>query len=210
MPHRIQKVLAQAGTSLADVYDVEGSVAGIEELDSESVKTVHEMGSVIMSERLSGTMVVITTIALAQTLTWDVAVALPPRFNTRILGVQVFSNQSITRSATAQVSISNQADDGDLPIWAWNSGAGSDDSRSIRARLFAGTLGTFVQLTPGDAQLTPSLLVGTEQPIDTAVLRFRGLTATFGAGTVVHEAVVYNAFPALRGVSSRGLPMPSW
>ena len=55
------KILAQAGISLADVYDVEGSIAGTDELLSEDVSLVHEMGGHMMSERCRSFVVTLAT-----------------------------------------------------------------------------------------------------------------------------------------------------
>ena len=43
------KILSQAGISLADLYNVEGSIAGIEQLDTRELPIVHEMSGTIFS-----------------------------------------------------------------------------------------------------------------------------------------------------------------
>jgi len=203
-----KKILGQAGTSLADLYDVEGSIAGVEQLDSEDVKVVHELGSTILSERLSGAITVLSSGAVGQSLTWDVTLVFPPRFTSRILGIVVITNMS-ARSDNCQLSVSAAGNDQDFPLWSWSVGDAGDDARNIRIANFS-ILGGQVELVPGTTARTPSLLIGTEQPIEIAGMRFRGKTSAFGAGTVIHEALIYQAFPSLRGVSSKGLPLPSW
>lgn len=204
------RILSQAGQSLADVYDIEGSVAGLEELDSAEVKTVHEMGATIASERMSGQLVVVTSTALAQTLTWDATLGLPRRFIDRILGIQVLADAD--RVLTAGVFVQDAGPGGsfaEIPIWSWD--AAVDGVKTIRTSLQESTR-NLILLQPTQ-MLGPSMLIGSEQPLPTGQLVFRGVTTTFGAGTVTVRMVAYLAFNEIiggGGLSSKGLPLPSW
>ena len=200
------KILGQAGTSLADQYDVEGSIAGLEELDSEEVKVVHEMGGTLFSERLSGSVNSGSTGAILQNIQFDVGVSFSQV--TRILGIQVVSTDP-ARILRAQVSISSPAafDDTDLPVWFWD--VGTDGFRTANVRI-AGALQTVQIMVPAITPLLPSLLTGQGSPRGVFTLNLRGRTSGFGAGNVTTQMLIYAAFPQVAGLSSKGLPVPSW
>jgi len=205
----VAKVLAQAGVSLADVYNVVGSVAGVDELVSREVHLTHEMGQTIFSERLSATAEVIATSGLAQNISFDIRFSLGATIPRRLLALQVFADVT-TRIATAQVSVNSGALAGtDVPIWSWQVGAGSDFERLIRQEVATSTTNRF-QLVSTEPPQIPNFLMGTLQPNSVPDLMLRGVTSGFGAGTVVLSAVFYLAFADVRGLSSEGLPMPSW
>jgi len=199
------KVLSQAGTSLADVYDVEGSIAGVEELLSKDVSLVHEMGAAIFSERASAAIRRMTSTSIAQTLTWNVVLQDLPVTPARILGVAVVSDNA-SRISNAQVSVRGDLADREIPIFVFNGTAQTiifqDDVLGL------GTFG-YLENVPGLAGL-PGLLMGSDQPQVINEIAFRGLSTTFGAGTVEAIALIYIAFAALGGVSSYGLPIPGW
>lgn len=203
------KILSRAGITLADLYDIKGSQAPVNDLLSEDVHLSHEMGSTIFGERFSGVLTVLSTGAIAQSTAFDVALPNPPRFTSRILGISVLANNA-GRTSRAQVSVATALNDQDQILWSWETGAGNDVARGIRAVGFGVGASTFSQLVPGDAQLTPQFQIGTEQPFEVASLHFRGNSSGFGAGTVILEATIFQGFPSLRGVSSKGLPIPSW
>ena len=199
------KILSKSGDSLADVYDVKGSIAGIEELLSKDVNLVHEMGATIFSERLSGRILSITTGAILQDTQFDVAFSFSE--TSRLLGLQVVST-SPSRISRCQVSITSgpSFDNTDLPIFIWDSTLGS---RAINV-LIGGALQVLSILIPAQAQLIPNLMLGFDSPRPSSTITMRGLTTGFGAGNVTITALVYVAFPQLGGVSSRGLPIPGW
>lgn len=209
------KVLSKSGDSLADSYDVEGSVAGIEELQSRDVSLIHEMGGVLVSERLVGIFAAMQALDVAQSTTFAVV------FDTsltrgavcgRILGVNVVADVT-ARVTTCQVSVAriDAGSQGDHPIWAWEVGAGTDFERVIRMQQNGGAVADVIQLvpSPGSVQI-PSFTVGLAQPLPIPRIVMRGTTAAFGAGTVTIDANVYFLTPELQGVSSRGLPLPGW
>ena len=201
------KILSKSGDSLADVYNVQGSIAGIDQLLSEEVHLVHEMGSTIFSERLSSSILVLDTAALSQTTDFAINFFLG-RTTARILGVQVLANQSpVTRILRASVNISTPIPITDMPIWTWVPA----DLESTVNIIIAGSssLGKF--LMNGNNRLLPNITIGSDQPFGTTpTISFRGKTATFGAGTVIVTALIYFAFASAGGLSSRGLPLPGW
>ncbi len=200
------KILSQSGVSLADAYNVEGSIAGVEQLDSEAVKTVHDMGSTMFSERLAGRALVIASGAIAQSATWSVNFSVQP--NTRILGIVVAINVT-ARVLLASLEItSGPADDNTgVPFWYWND---TVDAESQLLVLIAGSIADTLILQPSMVPVLPNLLVGNDSPRPTSTITFRGKTPAFGAGTVTAQALIYLAFPEQQGLSSRGLPLPSW
>jgi len=211
MPSR--KILGRAGVSLADVYDVEGSQAGLGQLDSEEVKTVHEMGGVITSERLQGRVIVMDATALAASTTWDIEVGLGGGV-VRIAGVQVVSDNTTGRVNHMTVGINMQsAAATDSLLFSWDISTALDLQKPVRMD-FQGTVATLSRYFEGaGAQGYPSMSFGATQVIPGVtipVMTFRGLTTAFGAGTITPRALIYVVFASTIGISSRGLPVPSW
>jgi len=195
--------------SLADSYDIEGSIAGVEELLSQDVSLVHEMGNTIFSERLSGRMVNFETAAIGQSTAFvggfvtDLEVPVM-----RILGVEVMVD-TVDRVADMCVSISQGAGTvgNEMPIWVF---AGGSNYRTVRF-LVDGTLANQNVADPVPAfTKLPNILVGRPQPETTSIMNVRGTTTAFGAGDVTITVAVYLAFPQGQALSSRGLPVPSW
>jgi len=206
-----RKVQAQTGTSLGDAYDVVGSSVAIDTLEDREVHLVHEMGSTIFSERLSGSVVVLTTGAIAQSIVFDLAFGVPPFTPRRLYAVTVIADVS-GRTAQAQVSIGETTPgaEQDVPIWSWASGAGDDIERIIRIQMRGGAVANRFQLASGTQSMVPNMLIGTEQPFPVEQVHFRGISTAFGAGTVTIDAIIYTLFPGITGTSSRGLPLPGW
>jgi len=202
------KVLGKNGDSLADVYDVRGSIAGVENLHSADVSLVHEMGSVLMSERLSGTILRITTGAIAQNITWGVLLTGLPRNISRILNIGVFTNAA-ARIGRVMVAIRQTSSGREVPIFTWDPAV--DQTIAINLDDNGAGAANLSYLRPAAGlDLTPGILLGSDQFEQTDVLVSRGVTTGFGAGTVTITAVLQLAFTELRGVASRGLPVPSW
>ncbi len=204
------KILAKSGDSLADVYDVKGSIAGVEELLSQDVNLVHEMGGVIFSERVGSNVLEIATGAIAQSTDFNINFNLG-RGPRRLLGVQVFHSSTIgtARIDHCQVSITTPpaGSNTDIPIWYWNAGVNATQEISV---MKGGVLADLNLLVPSVPPLLPNLLMGDDQPNTAPLITMRGTTIAFGAGTIVISVHVYFAFTQLGGVSSRGLPMPGW
>ena len=202
------KILSQAGNSLADVYDVEGSIAGIEHLETHDLPIVHEMGATVFSERFSTDIRRATSGALAQNTAWDVVVTNLATTPFRILGVVVFA-LTANRANLASVAVRDPLDGRELPIWLWDSNADVE----VQARLSddGGAVATVQMLRPGQIlEAIPHLTSGADQPQPVNEIAFRGLTLGFGAGTVETIMLLHNGFSQVGGISSRGLPIPSW
>ena len=206
------KILGKAGVSLADVYEIEGSVAGVEELESGEVHTVHEMGSTIFAERLTAVTTVIATSGLAQNIDIGVGLTQPitPR---RILALAVIIDTT-ARVSRLQISVASgpAGSQNEVPLFSWELGTGTDVERGVLIEI-DGTVATHFQLVPGPSSIVsvPTLLVGSDGPItDISRIIMRGRTSGFGAGTVVVRGLIYEAFSELEGISSFGLPIPGW
>lgn len=203
------KILAQAGTSLADVYDVEGSIAGIEQLDTRELPIVHEMGATVFSERLSLAFRRSNTAALLQTVAFDIVMDSLPEGITRILGISVYTNNAPGRILNATVSLT--ASGRELPIWNWD--AAIDIETIARVNDDGGGVANLNLLRPVQSLTNfPTMLTSVGQPQQINEVAFRGTTATFGAGTVIASLVVMLAHTHIvgQGISSRGLPIPGW
>jgi len=210
------KVLGQIGTSLADVYDVEGSIAGVDNLDSDSVGLVHEMGHTIFSERLSGQVFRLHFDDITQTVTLAASFAGLPETPFRLAGFQVLVESGlIARVTRVNANLSELDANGDavqeIPFWSWDATLGT--SEVVRV-LDNGTAANFSMLLPSPQPVPqmPQLLTGALQPGVVNGITVRGLTATFGAGDVDIFCLAYILFanPAASGISSKGLPVPSW
>ncbi len=206
------KILSQAGTSLADVYDVEGSVAGIDNLESAEVQLVHELGAQIHSERLQTFLVSISSGTVAQNSTWSVDAGAFPDSTNRFLGAYVTTD---TTAEIAHCSLSmrdRSATENAFPLWAWDDVV--DAEYAIRI-LQAGSTGNRIGLAPRPS-LYPFQSILTRQGDNRMpLLSFNGLTNGFGAGTNTAICTIMLARPdpgnpAPGHPSSHGLPIPSW
>jgi len=199
------KILSQSGDSLADLYDVEGSIAGIDNLETRELPIVHEMGATIFAERLSGFVRRITTGALLQSVSYNAVITNLPAHITRILGVQVVADTG-GRVSLAAVSIQQENGEREIPIYIFDS---TNDSESQVRFIENEVLATFESLNPGVVQV-PSLLIGSPQRQRVNQIALRGTTLAFGAGDVTITALIYIGFTHIGEISSRGLPVPSW
>jgi len=206
----VVKILSQSGNSLADLYDVEGSVAGIDSLETRELPIVHEMASTVFSERCSGAIRIAQTAALAQNAAADVVLTDLPSGVWRILNVVVFADVN-ARTSSAQVSLREPIVGREIPIFAWDST--NDVQTNIRiVEDGAAAANVFVHVS--NFMNVPTMGIGAGQPQRVGEIAFRVLTSAFGAGTVTMTALIYLALSAIGGVpgntTSRGLPVPSW
>lgn len=214
------KVLAQVGTSLADVYDVEGSIAGVDQLVTRDVGLVHEMGKTVFSERFTTGIRGSTSGAVAQNVSWAINLGQTPTTPYRVLAIKI-SISVTARVSLASVAIQNPTNSREIPIWSWD--ILNDAETRIRFSDDGGAAGAviFLQPAPGNVML-PQLLAGSAQPgaiadpgtalvNPSSELIFRGTTDGFGAGTVTANLLYHLGFPSsLGGINSHGLPIPSW
>jgi len=210
------QVLAKVGTSLADVYDVRGSIAGVENLDSDNVGLVHEMGHTIFSERLAGQVFRLLFNDITQTVTLGGTFVGLPESVFRLAGFQVLVEAGLeARLTRLSANLSELDANGDavqeIPFWSWDATLGTEETVRV---LDNGTTANFEKLIPAPSSIPqlPQILTGSLQPGVVNGISCRGLTATFGAGDVDILCLAYILFPnpAGSGVSSFGLPVPSW
>lgn len=205
----MSKVLAQAGISLADAYDVEGSRAGVETLLPGEVQLVHEMGATLFSERFNGQVHRVSTGALLQSASWDIELTALPETPTRILGIQVIADVAV-RTNMASVMARDPGVNREFPLWVWD-----DDTPDLfvqcrmRDEGAAAVVEMLVPLRPPQIQ-APSMIMGIDNRDGVRDIAFRGQTSAFGAGNVTHTMLLFLANARLGGVSSIGLPIPSW
>jgi len=204
----VVKILSQAGNSLADTYDVEGSIAGIDQLETRELPIVHEMGATVFSERLSGAIRRATSGAILQNTNFDIILTDLPATPSRVLGVTVVTDVA-GRVSTAAILIRDAGAGREMPIFVWDSGEQFMVCRMVENNAAVGTLELLVTSLnlPG---FPPSMIIGTDQPQEVDQIAFRGRSTGFGAGTVTITALIYLAFSEVGGISSRGLPIPGW
>ena len=201
------KILSKSGDSLADVYDVEGSIAGIDELNSKEVVLVHEMGATVFSERVGGQVFRSTAGVLLQNVAWDVLITTLQPNVTRILGVVVIVDTP-DRIDRCTVSIRDPVLGQEIPIFMFDDGL-VPISTDIRIEDGGGGASGSAALNSMFPPM-PSMAFGANQPIKVPDIAFRGTTTAFGAGNVTPTLLIYLVHSELGGVSSRGLPLPSW
>jgi len=207
-----RKILSQAGVSLADVYDIEGSVVGLEELDVENIKGVHELGAQIHSERLLVFGLDANSGLVAQSTNWSISLGGFPDSINRILSICFIADTA----ARVDFCNLNILDGGSLqghPIAAWDSNVDVEQ----QVRWLNPTIATETLLMPTRqiAGGLPTILARTGASEVMPTLEFRGRTLGFGAGTVRTRALIQVARPdrgnpAPGEPSSHGLPIPSW
>lgn len=203
------KILSKSGESLADIYDVAGSVAGIEQLETRELPIVHEMGATVMSERFTTRIFRITSGAVLQSVAFNLELTTLPDTPARLLGIQVVSTSTV-RLAQVAVLGTDPTLGQDFPLWAFDT-----------------TLAEFEQVTMEDAgsgqplqilvprtglNVFPAFVGGAAQQ-DSMVssVTLAGLTTAFGGGTVTTTALLLLAFPrGAANISGVGLPIPSW
>jgi len=201
------KVLGKAGTSLADIYDVKGSIAGVDQLNSEEVSLTHDMSATIFSERLQGFIFRMTSGAITQSTNFNITLAVNlPIY--RVLSVYVMVDTG-ARLNRVQLSLRQVQGGREIPFYIWNTNNDLESTILIVDNDAAAGIETaLVQVSPATM---PIIGIGAEQPAlvgDEIVLR--GTSSGFGAGEVTVVALVYIA--NAQGVIQRGvgLHVPSW
>lgn len=199
------KILSQAGISLADLYNVEGSIAGIETLLSQDVSLVHELGNVLFSERFSTVIRRSATGDLLQSATFDIVLSDLPAVPFRILNIQAIADTA-ARLNHATVFQRDVGAAREIPIWAFDDTTGVE--WTIRMADEAAATG-LTYLSP-TASFTPGMGGGNNQPQSVEAISIRGLTTAFGAGDVEYIFFIMIAFAQVGGINSKGLPIPGW
>jgi len=207
----LSKVLSQAGHSLADIYDVAGSIAGIDVLETRELPIVHEMGSTVFSERFSERIFRVESAALAQNTVIDLILTGLPTNIFRILSVIVIVDVT-SRIANCAVSLANSGvatTRQEIPIWAWD----AVNESTLRFIENNSTSNNICLNSDAQYDRLPVVGAGSNQARDIQDIRdirCRGTTSAFGAGTVTVILNVLIAFSERGGLSSYGLPIPGW
>ncbi len=204
------KILSRAGASLADIYDVEGSIAGIEQLETRELPIVHEMGATVLSERFTTRIFRITTGALAQNILFAVELTTLPETPARLLGVQVIATDG-GRVDRCAVLATDPTLGQDFPLWVFDAGTPANE---VIAMEDAGVHALFGLLVPRTGiNAFPSFVGGrVQQDSMVSSVTLSGDTTGFGAGTVTVTALLLLAFPRNDGSrrAALGRPIPSW
>jgi len=203
----VPRILSQSGVSLADLYDIKGSIVGVEQLTTREISLVHEMGDTLFSERLSSNIQRGASGDIAQTLPFDVVLTGLPMTPFRVLGIMVFADAA-SRVSTCQVSLRDPLAGREVIIWSWQSTV--DSTLTQRVVDDGGAAANVTYLRPVAPLLVPTMGFGTDQPQSVSEISMRGNTLTFGAGTVETFLLVHIAFSEIKGISSYGLSIPSW
>ena len=192
--------------SLADVYNVEGSIAGIERLESQEVSLVHEMGATLFSERVSFAIRRAATGAINENTTFEVLITNLPAGPWRLLNILVLSTGT-PQVVHASVALRREETGREMPVFIWDTA--NNVASTILVEDSGGGAVERSVLIP-DPNLLPSMGAGADQPQMVETLALRGLTSGFGAGTIAIVGLYLIAFSQVGGISSRGLPIPGW
>ena len=201
------KILSQSGNSLADTYNVVGSSFGIERLETQELSIVHEMGTTVFSERFSTFIRSATSGAINASASFNVVINDLPAGVWRILSVFVFADVP-GRANLASVALHERLQEREIPFWVWDTAL--DESPVVRFVDDGAAVGEVIQLRPTQPATVPHITAGGGQPQRISDIAFRGNSGAFGAGTVTIKLLLNIGFAAIGGLSSRGLPIPSW
>ena len=197
-------IQSQAGKSLADVYDIVGSIAGIEELLSREVSLTHDMASTIFSERMSSSIVATSTGATLQSVAIDTEITNLPATPFRVHGVTVFDSgtNTVARLSNLVVVMRDVTNTNDAIVWMWDG--------TVETQRLEGGVVAVLMPEPAFANALPTMGMGGDQPATVPEMFVRGDTPAFGAGSINISIRPHISFSQLEGVSSVGLPIPSW
>jgi len=206
----VVKILSQSGDSLADMYEAEGSIAGIDQLITRELPIVHEMGATVFSERYRATFRRSTSGAINQSTAFNMVITNLPLEPTRLLGLAVISNNTGRVDRVAVMVRFPNTTTQDIPIWVWD----GSTTQNVEMDDNGGgvvTHGMFI----GDAHsMIPNMIGGGGQSAaQMDAIACRGESTAFGAGTVTVTVLYYFAFaPPVGniGSSSYGVPIPGW
>jgi len=209
------KILTTSGDSLADIYDVEGSIAGIDQLHTRELPIVHEMGSTIFSERFTTAIHRVASGDVAQSTNIFLVITNMPVMVTRLLSIAVITDdptrleRAVVLARDPRPSVAGM----ECPIWQWD----ETNFTSLDMIDFGDATPTRYQLLRGTSEATfvPNFTGGSgQQPDMVSEIAFNSRTTAFGAGTVFVRLLLHvasaRAHRAGSGVSSRGLAIPSW
>jgi len=212
----VPKILGQAGISLADTYDVEGSAVDVENLETKDVNLVDEMGSRTFSERLLSFVVNMPTGAIAASTAFSAtlpsaALGLPDFGPNRILGVTVLNMGDAADITRVCLSLEEVSTGFEYPIWEWDDATGVE----VSALWDIGSGEANVQILIPISYRLPELAIRTGNARQMPNLRMRGSTSAGVGVTVViralwHLARPYTSDPSPGEVQSHGLPLPGW
>ena len=206
------KILSRSGADLADIYNVEGSIAGIEDLVSREVHLAHEMGAEIFSERLRTFMVLLDTGNVIQNTAFnEIAGGIPDSIN-RVLGVSVILDTA-ARLDMCSLMVRNTITGRETPIFVWDTA--DDLEQRIRWSIDGAAVVEDVHCQPLTSSMLPYLLTRTGASSSMPELAFRGLTGGFGAGNLRARCIVTlcrpsSGAPTAGEPSSHGLSIPGW
>lgn len=208
-----QQIQGRAGDSLAGIYDVVGGSANVSELHDQEVQLVHEMGHLILAERLRTAIRLVQATTVAQSTSFNAAISDLPGTPYRLQNAILFL---VGSGALTNATVSLELEDGSrsIPLLNWDS---VPDASSTMQFTFGGSLISALVLRPGYSAF-PILGLGEfqGQPVNqcTPIIRLAGTTTAFGAGTIDINCILQVTHSHLPGLqqqpTSYGLPIPSW
>jgi len=206
------KFRSQAGISMAQSYQIEGGIVGVEELLSKEVHLAESFGERVFSERLQSFFIKISSGAIAQSLSWAVTAGGIPDSPNRILSVQcIIGSGDASKIVNANVDIEDVSSGRELPIYVYDTDI--DAERDLRWSDDGAAAANFSLL--GHSLDVPTLITRFGDELLMPTFMFRGRTTAFGAGTIemfalIHMVRANPGSPTPGHPSSHGLPLPGW
>jgi len=206
----VPRILSKAGESLADVYDVEGSVIQVADLVTGELPIVHDMASTVMSERMHMTQLTATSGAVPQSANFGAQIANWVDVPTRIMSIAVIGD---TASRLSHITITQRDDGGaEHPLLVWDSA--QDVERICRIDLLGVGVSNNIIYAPS-IPVSQVLMVRDGETSQMGTFIMNGTTTAFGAGSLEVLMCVLVArptrdTPAAGDAKSWGLPLPSW
>lgn len=205
-------IQTKAGESLADQYQVAGSSVEITELrDKEGINLSHDMGAVLLSERMELQNRQISAEAVAQGVNFEETFTAPGLADapSRLIAIRMIANET-ARILRATLMLQDPQSGREVPLFAWDSAADAEvvvlwsDNGAARA-------GDFLLAPVIAVTILPVLLVRMGALHTMPNLILTGRTEAFGAGTVTLRCLMTIAAPIAGPTGATvGLPIPSW
>ena len=201
-----QKIRGRAGSSLGGNYDVPGGSIELGEIDGDAVHLVEEMGSRLFSERFSTSTRALSSTAQNQNTNFALFLGSLPDVPFRIQSVIVTVDVT-SRLSRLSLALRSTRSGQEMPLFLFDG-----NETTIDMDIDGGGTAARIALDPDqNYNPLPVLVAGPGQPQTMAnFIVMRGQTLGFGAGTVIARAQFLLSFAQVGGISSLGLPIPSW
>lgn len=203
------KIQGRAGHSMAACYDLRGSIAGLEEMDLATTVPVLEIDGRVFAERLQGAIRRLEIADIVASEVFNAEISNFPEGHWKLHGIQVITGSGEAASNINNLTVNLVSNDGlnEIPIWVWDDGKAQINRISIAGA----AAGNADFLDPHLGYTLPPIIIS-NAPARGAMdsIFVRGIAQAFGAGEFDINVFFYLSHVHVTGISSFGLPVPSW